>query len=63
MPRKPKPKPMTPAEFAEKMKTIFDGSSPESTHAQGDDLMCELLTSLGYAEGVKIYEDGEKWYS
>ena len=52
-----------PEEFRSKMKTLAEDDDPESFHSYADDLMCETLTELGYGEGVKIFEDEEKWYS
>ena len=54
---------MSPKEFSEKMQTIAEVRDPEEGHSKMDDLMCELLKSLGYGEGVEIFEDVEKWYS
>ncbi len=50
-------------EFRAKMKTLAESNEPESFHSYADELMCETLTELGYEEGVKIFEDEEKWYS
>lgn len=49
---------MTPAEFYTQMQEIQ--ASPESAdtkHARMDALMCALLESLGYSEGVQIFEN------
>jgi len=57
---------MTPQEFKEKMIEIFplDGSHEEDTaHVAGDKLMCQLLTELGYIDGVMIFITSDKWYS
>ena len=56
---------MTPDEFAEKMKKIIEdtGGYEEAFHGEADDLMCELLVSLGYAEGVEIFKKQPKWYA
>ena len=56
---------MSPYEFAEKMWRIKvdQESTPEYRHADADDLMCELLKGLGYGDGVRHFEDMEKWYS
>jgi len=32
-------------------------------HERMDELMCYTLRSLGYGEGVDIFEDSERWYS
>ena len=61
---------MTPAAFEDAMRDIVKGSeygdgkfSPETFHINADELMCKVLTSLGYEAGVKIFENTEKWYS
>ena len=56
---------MTPYEFAEKMWRIKvdQDSTPEYRHIDADDLICELLKELGYGDGVRYFEDMEKWYS
>lgn len=56
---------MTPEEFHERMKA-FDGGrfgDAEEDHRQADDLMCELLRSLGYGDGVSVFENMTKWYA
>ena len=35
----------------------------EYTHIKADDLIIELLKSLGYNEGAQIIDDMPKWYS
>jgi hypothetical protein len=54
---------MTPEEFAKKMREIFRKRDKEGRHSEADKLMCELLKSLGYEKGVKIFEKSDKWYS
>ena len=56
---------MSPAEFSEKMWRIRirQDSTPEYNHIDADELMCELLESLGYREGVRYFKEMEKWYS
>ena len=55
---------MTPEEFRDKMLEIREtGGDPEATHGWADDTLCELLRSLGYGEGVAIFESLEKWYA
>ena len=53
---------MTPKEFAEKMRALNIGDE-ESDHGNADDLLCELLRSLGYSEGVEEFEKMKKWYA
>ena len=56
---------MTPEEFKERMKKICkdDDYNDEELHIFADDLMCKLLRSLGYGDGVEIFEAAPKWYS
>lgn len=67
---------MTPEEFAAKMRVLVedgycidedDGTSyfddEEQTHITMDCLMCDLLRSLGYGEGIDIFENTPKWYA
>ena len=54
---------MTPLEFANKMKEILLRKDPESEHDKADDLMCEVLTSLGYKDGVKAFRESTRWYA
>ena len=56
---------MTPEEFKQKMQEAFPtgGHDEEYAHGYADALMCELLTSLGYGEGVKIFQSADKWYA
>lgn len=53
----------TPKEFAKKMSYLAESDDPEADHIKADELMCQLLTSLGYGEGVKIFREMYKWYS
>lgn len=56
---------MSPDEFRDRMIEIarraeYDAEEP---HEEADDLMCEILTDLGYGEGVKVFEEMDKWYA
>lgn len=56
---------MTPDDFRAKMLALsqdFRGDA-ESFHGHADTLLCEALRSLGYGEGVDIFERMEKWYA
>ena len=57
--------PMTPEEFAERMKLINDNPSfdEERTHFLADALMCDVLRLLGYGEGVATFYQLDKWYA
>jgi hypothetical protein len=54
---------MNPDEFAAKMREIATGVDPEGSHADADNLMCELLMSLGYSEGITVFLEMGKWYA
>ena len=64
---------LTPEEFAKAMKDISDKLvnppedcpyyDEEDAHMEMDDLMCDLLRSLGYGDGVDIFENTDKWYA
>lgn len=58
---------MTPEEFKNRMLQLWDFSDPtndrECSHFAADALMCDLLRSLGYGDGVEIFESNDKWYS
>lgn len=54
---------MTPQEFEKEMKLIYNNFDIEDAHKHMDNLMCELLRTFGDKEGIKIFEEQEKWYS
>lgn len=64
---------MTPEEFTRKMEEIKytyidrfgddqEKQDPEDCHWRMDLAMTDLLESLGYGEGVNIFNRVEKWY-
>jgi len=59
----------TPAEFAEQMRYIQRKGSDDNSndiefvHIAMDNAMADLLESLGYSEGVQVFQDTYKWYS
>lgn len=62
---------MTSEEFTSAMKDLFEPKEKprypnidiEERHETADKIMCNLLRELGYAEGIDIYEAGDKWYA
>lgn len=52
-----------PREFARRMQILVDNDDIERRHEDADALMCEVLTSLGYDEGVKSFVEMSKWYA
>jgi len=59
--------PMTPKEFADKMRKIYmmgdETGDVESGHCDADSLLCEFLRSNGFGEGIEIFEKLPKWYA
>ena len=54
----------TPEEFADAMRFLYlNDADEESRHISMDNLMCDLLVSLGYAEAVMIFKVTEKFYA
>ena len=65
---------MTPKEFETHMQKIsknvmeLDDQNPdmpamiEKAHVQADELMCQILTDLGYEEGIDLFKKMEKYY-
>lgn len=48
---------MTPSEFYAQMREIQTSQdSAESKHAQMDALMCRLLMSLEYSDGIDLFK-------
>ena len=56
---------MDPDEFARRMKKISEREDcdEEIMHHNADTLMMEVLRSLGYQEGVEIFDWMPKWYA
>ena len=57
--------PLTPQEFAEKMRSIkrdYEGDT-ECLHGALDEAMEDLLVSLGYSEGINIAKKCPRWYA
>lgn len=47
----------------EDLKPLVDNRDFESAHVDADNVLCELLTALGYEEVVAEYEKVGKWYA
>ena len=54
---------MTPEEFKEKMLALSEDDDVEKRHYDADRLMCDLLTELGYGEGIKIFDEMPMWWA
>ena len=47
----------------EKVMKMAARLDPETGHVCGDDLMCKVLKHIGFAKGVEVFENMEKWYA
>ena len=54
---------MTKEQAIEELKAEQSSGDIEDSHANADDILCELLTALGYADVVSEYNKVEKWYA
>lgn len=54
---------MTPEQFDENMRKLLAHYDAEEAHREADNLMCELLRSLGYGEGVQAFLESTRWYA
>jgi hypothetical protein len=54
---------MTKEQAIEKLKKQQKSKDTESAHGNSDDVLCELLEHLGYADVVEEYNKVDKWYS
>ena len=56
---------MSPEAFKKEMERIVEVKDwdIEVMHGQMDDLMCDVLKSLGYRSGVEVFLDTDKWYA
>lgn len=56
---------LTPEEFKNAMVLIDHeyGRDPETAHIMMDELMATMLSSLGYKDGIDIFNRTMKWYA
>jgi len=52
-----------PSEFATVMNILSDSGDTEGVHIGIDEAMCALLRSLGYDDGVDVWDDTDKWFA
>lgn len=50
-------------EILEILHQLNDLGDEEVAHGVADTLLCNLLTSLGYADVVEAYEGVDKWFA
>ena len=46
-----------------KMKEAQENENPAMAHAVAEDILCELLRNLGYADVVEEWDKVERWYA
>lgn len=54
---------MTREEAIAALKLEQQNRDREVAHAKADDVLCELLRSLGYGDVVDEFEEVGKWYA
>ena len=54
---------MIKEEAIAKLAQLQTDDDTESAHGDADDILCELLQSLGYADVVDAYAKIDKWYA
>lgn len=54
---------MTREEAIEKLKQAKICGDTEEAHYEADDILCELLSSLGFDDVVSEYHKVDKWYA
>ena len=56
---------MTPEEFKKRMEMLSEKyeDDQEQVHICMDMLMCDTLRSLGYGDGIDIFNNTHMWYS
>lgn len=54
---------MTPEEFETSMNLLNMQRDTETFHRSADNLICEVMKTLGYEKGIEIFQKRHKWYS
>lgn len=54
---------MTREEAIYKLRILQEMRDKEIAHCNADDVICDLLKSLGYEDVVKEYDFIDKWYA
>lgn len=49
--------------YLERLRNLEELDDPEKIHGEADDILCELLRELGYAEVVECYNSLPRWYA
>ena len=54
---------MTKKEAIKQLKERQQSDDKEVAHAEADDILCDLLDSMGYKDVVKEFRKIPKWYA
>lgn len=54
---------MTREDAIEKLRALLDEDDVEAAHADADTVLANLLTSLGYEDVVRAWDEVPKWYA
>lgn len=54
---------MTREEAIQSLKDEQESDDTEIAHCNADEILCDLLKSLGYGDVVSEYEKINKWYA
>ncbi len=49
--------------FAEKMQELESLYDTEGVHKFADELLCEILTRVGFPKTVEAFRELDKWYA
>ena len=55
-------KPITKDEFTVQMSVLRTDTDIERRHKKMDALLCDVLCSLGYGDGVEVFKSAGRWY-
>ena len=50
-------------EAIRELRSIRENLDTEVAHSNADDVLCKLLTDLGYGDVVEEWRKVEKWYA
>lgn len=54
---------MTREQAVARLKELQTGGDVEAEHSNADEVLCQLLNSLGYQDVVNEWNKVDKWYA
>lgn len=54
---------MTREQAIKRLRKEQKSNDTEAAHCEADDILCELLTALGYQDVVEEFKKVRKWYA